>query len=180
MFDYFVKLKASDLEIITFNVEPWNLWLDFNEVIKKSKGGRCSECAFTTKKDWHSRQNFWTYDALGNDLENIIEKLSKNITEEIFSEVKLVLTEDAEGNDQLHVGQERKRTLGVCHCRRQRPGICNDIDIDIDIDFGIDIDIGYGCVIVGVKDQVDIHVVPNIDVEIDVDIEGYYLKGNKY
>ena len=34
------------------------------------------------------------------------KEIFSNIIKEIFSEVKLVWTEDAEGNDQLHLGPE--------------------------------------------------------------------------
>ena len=83
----------------------------------------------------------WNFFGPTMPLEMILSRNCQNIIKEIFSEVKLVLTEDAEGNDRLQVGPERKWTLGICHRWRQRPGIFNDIYFDIDIDVDIDIDI---------------------------------------
>ena len=76
----------------------------------------------------------WNFFGPTMPLEMILSRNCQNIIKEIFSEVKLVLTEDAEGNDRLQVGPERKWTLGICHRWRQRPGIFNDIYFDIDMD----------------------------------------------
>ena len=83
----------------------------------------------------------WNFFGPTMPLEMILSRNCQNIIKDIFSEVKLVLTEDAEGNDRLQVGPERKWTLGICHRWRQRPGIFNDIYFDMDIDIDIYFDI---------------------------------------